>query len=90
MGDESKHMQAVLVIARKENRTTLELVSLIPITLFRDSCAIAWGLPQTNLPAWASFPATPDDLNTKKPYQYLAGKLLAAGVWMPANARGAA
>lgn len=79
-GDDSKHMQAVLVISHKVDKTTLELTSLVPATMFRDACGLAWGLPQTKLPAWASFPATPDELNTKKPYQYLAGKLLAAGV----------
>lgn len=80
LGDESKHMQAVLVVAYKENQTTLELASLVPATLFRDACGIAWGLPQTNLPAWSSLPASPDELNTMRSYQYLAGKLLAAGV----------
>jgi len=78
-GDDSKHVQAFLQLVQKDDAVTLELVSLAPIDLFQDSCAAIWGLPITNLPEWASFPASPDDLNTMKPYQYLSGKLLASG-----------
>lgn len=80
-GDESKHVQAFLQLVRQDNGTvTLEVVSLAPVTLFQDSCAAIWSLPVTGLPEWASFPESPDDLSTMKPYQYLSGKLLASGV----------
>lgn len=78
-GDESKHVQASLQLVREEDRVTLELVSIAPIDLFQDACANIWGLPIANLPKWASFPASPDELSTMKPYQYLSGKLLASG-----------
>lgn len=80
LGDDSKHKQAVLIVSHKENVSTLELASVVPATLFRDACGLAWGLSQTNLPAWASFPVTPEELNTNKSYQYLAGKLLSTGI----------
>jgi hypothetical protein len=80
MGDESRHSEAAFRIARVENQVTLELVSLVPITIFQDSCAAIWGLPLAGLPSWAGLPAAPDDLNTIKPYQYLAGELISAGV----------
>jgi hypothetical protein len=79
-GDDSQHSQAAMVIVQKDNGQTLEMASLVPIPFFQDACSIAWGLPQINQPAWSRLPASPDDLNTMKPYQYLAGKLLAAGM----------
>ncbi len=87
-GDNSRHMQAVIVIANREGKSTAELASLSPATIFRDACGLAWGLPQANLPSWSNLPATPDDLGTMKPYQYLAGKLLAAGVVSAADCPG--
>jgi hypothetical protein len=80
-GDDSRHLQAVLVISQKADRTkTLEVASLYPVTLFQDACLVTWGMPQYEMPAWSRFPATPEDLNTSRPYHYLAGKLLNAGL----------
>ncbi len=80
LGDESRHSQAALSVVTKEKTTTLELISLEPIILFQDSCAVTWGKPSINLPGWAKFPSTPADLHTQKPYQYLAGQLLFYGL----------
>lgn len=78
-GDESRHSQATLRLNTSDHTTTLELSSLIPLAFFQDACAISWGTPLANLPTWASFPPSPDELNTMKPYQYLAGQLLYTG-----------
>lgn len=78
-GDESRHTQATLRLNTSDHTTTLELTSLIPLAFFQDACAVAWGTPLVDLPSWASFPPSPDELNTMKPYQYLAGQLLYTG-----------
>ena len=79
-GDESQHVVATLRVVRTLEGERIELSSLVPITLYQDTCSAIWGMPRTPLPAWAEFPPLPDDLNTMKPYQYLAGQLIAAGV----------
>jgi hypothetical protein len=78
-GDESRHSQATLRLNTSDHTTVLELSSLIPLAFFQDACAISWGTPLVNMPTWASFPPSPDELNTMKPYQYLAGQLLYTG-----------
>ncbi len=79
-GDESQHMQATLRLITTAEGQHVELAALAPLVLFQDSCAASWSEPAYQLPDWADFPALPDDLNTRKPYQYLAGKLLYAGI----------
>lgn len=78
-GDESRHAQADLRLEASAEGSTLKVVSITPRYLFQDACAQIWGKPAYDLPAWAALPATPEDLHTQKPYQFLAGKLLAAG-----------
>jgi len=80
VGDESRHVEATLRIDRVETTTTLKLESLVPITIFQDSCAAIWGSTGEPRPEWAYLPASPDELNTMKPYQFLAGRLIAAGL----------
>ena len=80
LGDESRHTEAAFRVARTETGMALELVSLAPVNLFQDSCGVIWGSPDVNRPDWAKLPASPDELNTLKPYQYLAGQLISAGV----------
>jgi hypothetical protein len=80
-GDESKHVQATLrQLPSEQGGKRVEITSIGPIPSYFDSCAAAWGSPIPEIPDWAKFPATPDDLNTAKPYQFLAGKLIAARV----------
>jgi hypothetical protein len=45
-----------------------------------DSCSAIWGETPDQSNTWASFPATPQQLNTRKTLHYLAGKLMASGV----------
>jgi hypothetical protein len=79
-GDESQHVQAVLRVDSVNNVAAIRLESLAPISFFQDSCALIWGSAVGMLPDWASFPASPDLLNTMKPYQLLAGRLVTAGL----------
>jgi hypothetical protein len=79
-GDESKHMKATLRVVTTDPGKRVEVSSLAPLKLYQDACAADWGISSYMLPGWASFPAQPDDLNTIKPYQYLAGKLLFSGI----------
>lgn len=79
-GDESQHVQATIRLVRTDQGDQLELTSLVPIVLYQDACATIWGLPQYQRPDWADLPPLPDDLNTMKPYQYLAGQLINSGV----------
>ena len=87
-GDESQHVMATLRVVRTIDGERIELSSLVPIVLYQDACSAIWGLPRTQFPAWAEFPALPDDLNTMEPYQYLAGQLIAAGVVNAQNCPG--
>lgn len=80
VGDESRRVEATLRVNRVDNANRLVIESLVPITYFQDSCANIWGATLADLPAWAGFPNSPADLNTMKPYQYLAGQLLSAGL----------
>ncbi|MBE0697626.1 MAG: hypothetical protein IH586_11955, partial [Anaerolineaceae bacterium] len=84
-GDESQHLQATLRVVRTDQGERIELSSLVPIKLYQDACANIWGMPRYQMPTWADLPTLPDELNTQKPYQYLAGKLLYAGI---ANGQG--
>lgn len=79
-GDESQHVLASLRIDSTDRGNVVVISSLAPLTLFQDACAADWGVALYNLPEWAKFPPLPDDLNTRKPYQYLAGKLLFTGI----------
>ncbi len=79
LGDESKHVQAALRIDRTQGGAKLVLDSLQPLVLFQDACANIWGISPGSRPAWATFPPSPEDLHTLKPYQYLAGRLIEAG-----------
>lgn len=77
-GDQSAQSEAALRIDRTESASSLQLVSLQPIVIFQDSCSQIWGAQRPNPPGFAVFPNTPDELNTQKSYQYLAGRLIAA------------
>jgi hypothetical protein len=79
-GDESQHVQATLRVVRTDQGERIELSSLVPIKLYQDACATIWGTTRYQLPAWSELPVLPDQLNTQKPYQYLAGKLLYTGI----------
>lgn len=79
-GDESLHSRATIRLLRTEQGDQIELTSLEPVVLYQDACAAIWRLPQYQRPKWADLPPLPDDLNTMKPYQYLAGQLLNAGI----------
>jgi hypothetical protein len=80
-GDESKHVQATLrQLPSEQGGKRIEIASIGPIPTYIDSCAVAWSSSILQIPDWAKLPATPDELNTAKPYQYLAGKLIAARV----------
>lgn len=78
-GDDSRHSQATLRLNTSDGTTTLELTSLVPLAFFQDACAVAWGKPLVSVPDWAGFPPSPDELNTMKPYQTLAGQLIFTG-----------
>ncbi len=79
-GDESQHTLATLRVVRTDQDQRIELSSLEPIQLYQDACSAIWGMPRYQLPAWSELPVLPDELNTMKPYQYLAGKLIFNGV----------
>jgi hypothetical protein len=79
-GDESQHSQATFRVVTTDQGSKIELSSLVPLIVFQDSCAVIWGLPRYEMPEWSDFPPLPDYMNTMKPYQYLAGKLISAGV----------
>jgi hypothetical protein len=79
-GDESQHSMATFRVVTTDQGQRIELVSLVPIILFQDACAAIWGQPVFQMPEWAELPPLPDDLNTMKPYQFLAGKLITNGV----------
>jgi hypothetical protein len=79
LGDESHHTQATLRLVRLNGGSRLQVESIQPITVFQDSCSAIWRNPQGVRPFWASLPASPGDMATNKPYQFLAGRLIAAG-----------
>ena len=79
-GDESDHVYATLRQIPSEQGKRLEITSITPVVSFVDSCSSIWGTPLYDVPSWARFPTSPDDLATMKPYQYLAGRLIFSGV----------
>jgi hypothetical protein len=87
VGDETTHLEAVLRIYQTESGIEIRVESLTPVTLFQDACAAIWTNADVR-PEWAQFPASPEALNTQKPYQYLAAQLLAANLVNAADCPG--
>ena len=87
-GDESRHYQATIRELVTPDGKRLEISSINAIATFTDSCALAWGATLYQAPEWAQFPPSPEDLNTKKTYQYLAGQLLFRGIVKAPNCPG--
>jgi hypothetical protein len=83
-GDASDEVQADILVSRLEDGYSVTIASLGKFVIFSDSCANIWQNAESPPPTWARFPQDPGELNTEKSLQYLAGRLLLAGV---ANAK---
>lgn len=79
-GDESIRASAFARVVLTNQGYEVTLSQVTPVKTYTDSCSAIWGMPRVELPEWARFPATPEQLNTGKNLYYLAGKLLASGV----------
>ncbi|HYG33549.1 MAG TPA: hypothetical protein VEC99_02115, partial [Clostridia bacterium] len=79
-GDESRHYAATVREVLKPEGKRLEITYVDAIATFSDSCSQIWGTTLYQAPDWALFPASPEELNTKKQYQFLAAKLITAGI----------
>lgn len=79
-GDESQHASADIRIAITSQGYQVNLTSILPAKTYSDSCANIWGQSQVNLPKWAEFHISPEQLNTKKSLYFLADRLISTGL----------
>jgi hypothetical protein len=80
LGDKSRQYVATLREVTTDQGRRIELTSRDTEVVFQDSCAIVWGMTNYDIPDWAVFPPTPDDLRIMKPFQFLSAQLLSARI----------
>jgi hypothetical protein len=78
-GDESRHLQSQIRVTRLDGGYAVNISSVTNFEIYKDSCANIWGLEPTSKTQWTDFPATPEDLNSRKTLHYLADKLIIKG-----------
>jgi hypothetical protein len=79
-GDESDHIFANVTYSGSKDAYSVTNLSSRPFPIYTDSCSAIWGEAPDPTMAWASFPPTPQQLNTNKTLHYLAGQLMLSGV----------
>ncbi len=80
LGDQSERVQADVRVIKKDEGYFVSITGVSRFALYEDVCAQYWGVSDLNLPDWASFPPTPEELHTQKTLHYLASKLITTGL----------
>jgi hypothetical protein len=79
-GDESVHVKAeIRVISTGEGKQVI-LSYIAPAVIYNDTCEAIWKAKPQTTTTWASFPPSPDQLNTNKKLFYLTSRLIATGI----------
>ncbi len=80
LGDQSERVQADVRVVKRDEGYFVSITGVSRYAVYQDTCAQTWGVSDLNLPQWANFPPTPDELHTQKTLHYLASKLIMAGL----------
>ncbi len=80
LGDQSERVQADVRVVRRDEGFFVSITGVSRFAVYEDICAQYWGVSDLNLPDWASFPPTPEELHTQRTLHFLTSKLIMTGL----------